>query len=118
MERFAPLFAIKYATMNSMENLRFGKEDYFHILVFFMGYFILKETENMFPVFPYVIETLVKVWKNSKLRGNIRPGSCSHFNSVSFSQTFTRVSITVWKYGKCLLFRKYCMLFAFERTMR
>ena len=44
-------------------------------------------------MFPYVLETLVEVWKNSKLRGNTRPtGSCSHFN-FSFSQTSTRVSI-------------------------
>ena len=47
-------------------------------------------------MFPYVIETLVEVWENSKLRGNTRPaGSCSHFN-FSFSQTSTRVSITVY----------------------
>ena len=29
------------------------------------GYFI-NEIENIFSVFPYVIETLVKVWENSK----------------------------------------------------
>ena len=53
--------------------MRFGKKDYFHDLVFYMGYFI-KEIENIFPVFP-----LVEVWKNSKLRGNTRTmGSCSH----------------------------------------
>ena len=39
--------------------MRFGKKDYFHDLVFYMGYFI-KEIENIFPVFP-----LVEVWKNS-----------------------------------------------------
>ena len=43
-------------------------------------------------MFPYVIETLVEVWKNSKLRGNTRP--------MGF-QNFTRVSITVWKHRKC-----------------
>ena len=31
-----------------MENLRFDKEGYFHVLVFYTGYFI-KETENIFP---------------------------------------------------------------------
>ena len=31
---FAPLYAI----LNSMENLRFYKESYFHILVFYLGY--------------------------------------------------------------------------------
>ena len=101
MERFTPLYAI----MNSMENLRFDKEDYFHVLVFYTGYFI-KEIENIFPVFTYIIETLVEVWENSKLRGNTRhTGSCSHFN-FSFSQTSTRVSITVWKQGGCFLFLK------------
>ena len=87
------------------QNLHFGKEDYFHVLVFCTGYFI-KEIENFFPVFPYVIETLVEVWENSKLRGNTCPtGSCSHFN-FSFSQISTRVSVTVWKHGKCFLFLK------------
>ena len=33
--------------MNSMENLRFGKEGYFHVSVFYTGYFI-KEIENIF----------------------------------------------------------------------
>ena len=41
MERFTPLYAI----MNSMENLRCGK-DYFHVLVFYTCYFI-KEIENI-----------------------------------------------------------------------
>ena len=40
--------AIAYAIMNSMENLRFDKEDYFHVLVFYTGYFI-KEIENISP---------------------------------------------------------------------
>ena len=46
---------IAYAIMNSMKNLRFDKEDNFHVLVFYKGYF-KKETENIFPVFPYAIE--------------------------------------------------------------
>ena len=32
--------------MNGTENLRFDKEDYFHVLVFYTGYFI-KEIENI-----------------------------------------------------------------------
>ena len=51
MERFTPLYAIAYGIMNSMENLRFDKEGYFHILVFYTGYFI-KEIENIFPRVP------------------------------------------------------------------
>ena len=40
MERFTSLYAIAYAILDSKENLRFDKEDYFHILVFYTGYFI------------------------------------------------------------------------------
>ena len=91
MERFTLFFVIA----NSMENLHFDKEGYFHVLVFCTGYFI-KKVEIIFPrVFSYVVETLVQVWENEKLRENTRPtGSFSHFN-FSFSQTSTRVSITV-----------------------
>ena len=39
-------------------------------------------------MFPCVVETRVEVWGNSKLRGN----------------TFTRVSITLWKHRKCFLY--------------
>ena len=59
MERFTPSHTL-YAILKSMENLCFGKEGYFHILVFYMSYFI-NEIENIPPVFPYVIETLVDV---------------------------------------------------------
>ena len=37
--------------MNGMENLRFGKEGYFHVLVFYTDYFI-KEIENIFSRVP------------------------------------------------------------------
>ena len=46
MERFTPLYAIAYAIMNSMENLRCDKEDYLHVLVFYTGYF-MNEIENI-----------------------------------------------------------------------
>ena len=45
MERFTPLYAI----MNSMENLRFGKEDYFYVLVFCTGYFYKRNTKHFPP---------------------------------------------------------------------
>ena len=35
MERFTPLYAIAYAILNGTENLRFDKEGYFHVLVFY-----------------------------------------------------------------------------------
>ena len=79
--KITPLYAIVYAIMYSTENFRFDKEDNFYVLVFYTGYFI-KEIENISPLFPYVVETLVKVWENSS----------SHFN-FSFSQTSTRVSV-------------------------
>ena len=57
--------------MNSMENLRFDKEDYFHVLVFYTGYFI-KETENISPRVPLryrntreSLEKLEIAWKYS-----------------------------------------------------
>ena len=100
MERFAPLYAIAYAIMNSVWRIyALGEKTYFHVLVLYTGYFI-NEIENFFFHVP------MEVWENSKLRGNTHPtGSCSHLN-VPFSQTSTRVSITVWKHGKCCLFHK------------
>ena len=53
MERFTPLYTIAYKIMNSMENLRFGKEDYFHVLVFYTGYFIKEIEKLLLPVFPF-----------------------------------------------------------------
>ena len=51
--------------MNGIDHLRFGKEDYFHVSVFYAGYFT-KEIENIFLGVPIrVIETFVKVWENS-----------------------------------------------------
>ena len=95
MERFTPLYAIAYAIMNSMENLRFDKEDYFHVLVFYTGYFI-KEIENISPRVPI---------RYRDTRGSSGELEAFYFN-FSFSQTYTRVSITVWKHGKCFLFLK------------
>ena len=45
--RIARLYGIAYAILNGMDNLRFDKEGYFHVLVFYTGYFI-KEIENIF----------------------------------------------------------------------
>ena len=50
--------------MNSMENLRFDK-GCVHVLVFY-GLFYKRNIENISPLLPYVIETLVEVWDNSK----------------------------------------------------
>ena len=48
---FTPLYAIAYAILNGTENLRFDKEGYFHVLVFYGLYFI---------------KEIVKVWENWK----------------------------------------------------
>ena len=43
VERFTPLYD---AIMNSMENLRFGEEDYFHVLVFLFGLFYKRNRKH------------------------------------------------------------------------
>ena len=48
MESFTPLYAIAYAIMNSMENLCFGKEDYFHVLVFLYRLFYKRNRKHIF----------------------------------------------------------------------
>ena len=52
---FTPLYAIAYAIAyfitNSMENLRFDKEGYFHVLVFY-GLFYQSNRKHFFLVFP------------------------------------------------------------------
>ena len=60
MERLTSLYAI----MNSMENLRFDKEEYFHVLVFYRLFY--KRNRKHFFRVPIVIETLVEVWEDSK----------------------------------------------------
>ena len=52
--------------MNGMENLRFDENGYFYVLVFYCGLFYKKNRKHFFPAFPYIIETLVKVWENYK----------------------------------------------------
>ena len=56
MGRFTLLYAIAYAIMNSMENLRFDKEDYFHVSVHYTGYFTKEiPVDTNFPVFTYML---------------------------------------------------------------
>ena len=49
----------------------------------------MKEIENISPMFSYVIETIVEVWENSKLRGNVRPARIP-----VLPETSTCVSVT------------------------
>ena len=48
METFTPLSAIAYAIFNSMENLRFDKEDYFQVLDF-SGLFYKRNRKHFLP---------------------------------------------------------------------
>ena len=114
METFTSLYAIAYAIMNSMENLRFGKEGYFHVLVFYTGYFI-KEIENPCS---HTLQKHSRKFGRTR-RKNIR-GSLGELDvktlalrvrvptSISRSpKTSIRVFTTAWKYGKCFVFLNY-----------
>ena len=59
MERFTPLYAIAYAIMNSMENLRFDKDGYFHVLVFY-GLFY-KRNRKHFPSVPIPLRPIFTI---------------------------------------------------------
>ena len=105
MDRFMPLYAIANAITNSMENLRFGKEGYFHVLVFY-GLFYKRNRKHSPPRVPTRYKNTRGSLGELEIAWNTRTTRlCSHFN-FSFSQTSTRVSITVWKHGKCFLFLK------------
>ena len=67
LERFTPLYAIAYAIMNSIENLRFDKEGYFHVLVFY-GLFY-KRNKNSFPCF-HKLWKLKHSWKLGRTRNS------------------------------------------------
>ena len=47
IERFTPLYVIAYAILNSMENLRFDKEGFFHVLIFY-GLFYKRNKKTVF----------------------------------------------------------------------
>ena len=93
MERFTPL----YAVTNSMENLRFDKEGYFHVLVFYGLFYKRNFKRNIFSRVPI---------RYRNTRGSLGELDIAFVINFSFSQTSTRVSITVWKHGKCFLFLK------------
>ena len=109
MERFTPLRYTPSHTPSYCK--RYGEFTFW--LVYYTGYFI-KEIENNFSrvyiqLYSYTctcrntresLEELKIAWKYTH-----SVNLCSHFN-FSFSQTSTRVSITVCKDGKCFLFLK------------
>ena len=103
IERFTPLYAITI----SMENFRFDKEGYFHVLVSYGLFYERNGKHSFFPRVTIRCRNTHGSLGELELRRNTRPtGSSSHFN-FSFSQTSTRVSITVWKHGKCFLFLNF-----------
>ena len=88
MVTFTPLYAIT----KSMENLRFDKEDYFHVLVFYV-LFYKRNKKHVFGLPIRYRNTRERLGELEIACGNSRlAGSCFHFN-FSFSQTYTRVSI-------------------------
>ena len=69
-----------------------------------MGYFI-KEIENIFPVFPYVIETLKEVWENLKRHGNTRPVAGLVFPlQFLVLSNFHSCFLTVWNMANVFYF--------------
>ena len=98
MERITPLYVI----MDSMENLHFDKEGYFHIFVFY-ALFYKKNRKHFF--------LCSHTYRNTRV--TLGELEIAPYGS-SFSQTSTRVSITVWKHGKCFLFLKYYSQFFHE----
>ena len=86
-----------------MENLRFDKEGYFHVVVFYTGYFI-KEIENIFFRAPIRYRNTRGslgereiAWKHSPY------GSCSHTLVLPNFLVFLK---HLWKQGKCFPFHK------------
>ena len=90
MARFTTLYAIAYAIVNSIENLRFDKEDYFDFLVSY-GLFY-KRNKNIFLVFPYAIETLVKVWGELEIAWKFL---LPNFYSCFYNCMETRILISI-----------------------
>ena len=84
------------------ENLRFDKEGYFHVLVFY-GLFYKRNRKHFFPCSHTLEKHLCKIGRSRNSVETLAPrGLCSNVN-FSFFQTSIRVSITVWKHGKCFL---------------
>ena len=103
MEMFTPLYAISYAIMNSMENLHFDKEGYFHVLVFY-GLFYKRNRKHFFPCSIRYrntrgsLEKLEIVWKHSRYGARV-PTSISRSPKLPC----TRVS-------NCMETRKICSI--------
>ena len=90
MERFTPLYAIAYAIVNGMENLRFDK-GYFYVFVFYTLFY--KRNRKHFPRVPIryrntpgSLGELEITWKHSPYgHGRIKGG---HFGQVPGAPRF------------------------------
>ena len=82
-----------------------NNESYFHAFSSLYRLFYKTEIENILFLVPiHNIDTLAyRSLGELEIAWPGNTGSCSHFNFL-FSQTSTRVSITVWKQGQCFLF--------------
>ena len=60
-----------------------------------------------FPCRYTVISTRVEIWKNEKLCGNTTPAGRSGFTQFRVFLIFTSVDITVYQYGKNVLYFFY-----------
>ena len=80
--KITPLYAIAYAIVNSIDNLRFDKEDYFHV----------KRNKKHFYCVPIRYKlTLAKVWRTR--------------NSVETLNMRARVSTSIFHFLKVILDR-------------
>ena len=94
MERFTPLYAVAYAILEGMEDLRFDKEGYFYVLVFY-GLFYKRNRKHFFPC----SHTLYKhSWEFGRIRHSVEtlelrarvPASSSNFYSFLYNCMKTR----------------------------
>ena len=82
VERFTPLYAIAYAILNSIENLRSDKEGYFYVLVIYRLF--IKRNRKHFPRVPiqYCYEITYQKTRliSVRLASRLRP-SCVRLTS-------------------------------------
>ena len=96
MERFTPLYGIiiLYTIMNSMENLCFGKEDYFHILVFYtVRLFYKRINRKNFFLCSHTVHYRNTCGSSGELK-------------IAWKHLALQFLVSVWKHGKYFLFLK------------
>ena len=95
MESFTAVYAIAYTILNSTENLRFGKEGYFHGL-FSTGYFIKEKIIHFFGV-PIRYRNTPESLRELEIA--CKYSLCGLVFPLQFL-VLPNLSITVWKHGK------------------